>query len=181
MRKLFLVFIMVLYSCSNDTLPKPKGYLSLQYPKKNYKVLGVQKPYSFNILQHTTVKNLPKGWLKIEYPKLKASIDITYRNVNNNLPEILLEAEKLVFKHTIKADEIIAKNFENSDTKVYGSLYEITGNSASNLQFHATDSSKHFIKGSLYFYAKPNYDSILPAIEYIKKDMVTILETLEWK
>ena len=60
-------------------------------------------------------------------------------------------------------------------------MYEITGNAASNLQFHATDSTHHFIKGALYFYAKPNYDSILPAVEYIKKDILRLIESLEWK
>jgi gliding motility-associated lipoprotein GldD len=60
-------------------------------------------------------------------------------------------------------------------------LYEITGNAASHLQFHITDSTHHFIKGSLYFYVKPNYDSILPAVNYIKEDIFRLIETLEWK
>ena len=50
-------------------------------------------------------------------------------------------------------------------------MYEITGNAASHIQFHITDSTNNFIKGSLYFYAKPNYDSILPAVAYIKEDI----------
>jgi gliding motility-associated lipoprotein GldD len=60
-------------------------------------------------------------------------------------------------------------------------MYEITGNAASHLQFHVTDSTKNFIKGALYFYAKPNYDSILPAVNYIKEDILHLVETLEWK
>ena len=59
-------------------------------------------------------------------------------------------------------------------------MCEISGNAASQIQFHVTDSSKHFLKGSLFFYSKPNYDSILPAVEYIKKDMIQMLETLQW-
>jgi len=120
-------------------------------------------------------------WLKIKYPSLKASIDITYRPVENNLEELLTDAEKLVFKHTLKAAQIIPKDFVNTEKRVFGSLYEITGNAASQIQFHITDSTKNFLKGSLYFYIKPNYDSILPAVNYIKKDIFNIIETLEWE
>ena len=40
---------------------------------------------------------------------------------------------------------------------------------------------KHFISGALYFSARPNYDSIFPAIDYIKNDIVRIMESLQWK
>ena len=183
MRKLFSPLFMItffLFSCNDDVLPKPKAYLSLEYPKKEYKKLSVKRPYSFDILQTTTIVNDKYNWLKIKYPNLKASIDITYRPVNDNLKELLSEAEKLVFKHAVKAEQIIPKDFVNYEKRTFGSLYEITGNAASHLQFHVTDSTKNFIKGSLYFYAKPNYDSILPAVDYIKKDVLNLIETLEW-
>ena len=182
MRNLLLLTILSIFvSCSEDVLPKPKAYLSLKYPKKSYKKLGLKRPYSFEYLNNTIVINDAKNWLKIKYPKLKASIDITYRPINNNLKELLTEAEKLVFKHTLKAEQIIPKDFVNPKKRVYGSLYEITGNAASQIQFHISDSTKNFLKGSLYFYAKPNYDSILPAVAYIKKDILHLVETLEWK
>ena len=95
--------------------------------------------------------------------------------------ELLKEAEKLVFKHTLKAEEITVKDFLDTKKKVFGSMYEITGNAASQIQFHATDSTKNFIKGSLYFYTKPNYDSVLPAVTYIKKDILRLMETLKWQ
>jgi len=177
----FLLFILLFASCSDEAQPKPKAYLSLKYPKKIYKKLALKRPYSFQVLENTTLKDEANNWLKIQYPNLKASLDITYRPVTNNLIELLTEAEKLVFKHTVKAEQIIPKDFINKEYNVFGSVYDITGNAASQIQFHATDSIKHFIKGSLYFYVKPNYDSLLPAIAYIKKDIVKILETLEWK
>ena len=182
MRNVFVwVLIVVFASCKDDVLPKPKAYLSLEYPEKSYEKLALERPYSFNVLSSTTLIDEEKNWMKIKYPNLKASLDITYRPVENNLTELLTEAEKLVFKHAVKAEQIVPKDFVNSDKKVFGSVYEITGNAASHLQFHATDSTNHFIKGSLYFYAKPNYDSILPAVDYIKKDVLTLMETLEWE
>ena len=181
MRNLLLIFfLLIFFGCKEDVLPKPKAYLSLTYPEKSYKTLKIKRPYTFKILKNTITINEKKNWLTIKYPKLKASIDITYRPVKNNIKELLTEAEKLVFKHTSKAEQIIPQDFINKEKRVYGSIYEITGNAASHLQFHITDSTKNFIKGSLYFYAKPNYDSILPAVNYIKEDILHLVETLEW-
>ncbi len=173
--------ILFLYSCDDAVLPKPMAYLSLKYPKKEYKKLSLERPFSFNVLKSTTIINEKNNWLKVTYPALKASIDITYRPVNNNLKELLTEAEKLVFKHAVKAEEIIQEDFINNKNNVFGSIYEITGNAASHLQFHVTDSTNNFIKGSLYFYVKPNYDSILPAVAYIKEDVLRLVESLIWK
>ena len=182
MRNIFILIISLIFlSCNEDVLPKPKAYLSLEYPKKKYKNLALLRPFTFDVLKYATVIDDKNNWLKITYPTLKASIDITYRPVNNNLKELLTEAEKLVFKHTVKAEQIIPlKDFVNPKKRVFGSLYEITGNAASQIQFHITDSTNNFIKGSLYFYVKPNYDSILPAVAYIKEDILHLIETLEW-
>ena len=178
---LFILISLIFVSCNTNILPKPKAYLSLEYPKKEYTKLSLERPYSFEVLKNTTLVDDKNNWLKINYPNLKASIDITYRPVENNLNELLAEAEKLVFKHAVKAEQIIPKDFVNPKRRVFGSLYEITGNAASHLQFHVTDSTNNFIKGSLYFYVKPNYDSILPAVSYIKDDILRLIETLEWK
>ena len=182
MYKLFLLpLFLVFFSCGETPIPKPKAYLSLEYPAKKYSKLTHKVPYTFDVAANTKVEKLPNYWLKVMYPKLKASVDITYRPVNNNLKELLTEAEKLVFEHTLKADQIASNTFENKDTKVFGSMYDIIGNSASQVQFHVTDSARHFLKGSLFFYTKPNYDSILPAVAYIKKDMIRMMESMEWK
>ena len=122
-----------------------------------------------------------KCWINIQYPSLKASLNLTYRPVENNLKELLLESEKLTYKHSVKADGISAQPYLNADKKVFGSLLEVTGNAASPLQFHLTDSTRHFITGALYFEVQPNYDSILPAIKYLEKDVKHLMETFEWK
>lgn len=178
---LTLCSFFIFMSCNNDTLPKPKAYLSLEYPNKEYQKLPISRPFTFDVLKTTIIIDEKNNWLKIKYPNLKASIDITYRPVKNNMKELITEAEKLVFKHAVKAEQIVPKDFTNFDKRVFGSLYEITGNAASHLQFHVTDSTDNFIKGSLYFYAKPNYDSILPAVDYIKKDVLRLVESIEWE
>ena len=89
--------------------------------------------------------------------------------------------QKLTYEHVIKADDILEQPFINDKKKVYGMFYQVGGNAATNAQFYATDSTKNFITGSVYFYAKPNFDSILPAAKYLQDDMRRIMETLEWK
>jgi gliding motility-associated lipoprotein GldD len=60
-------------------------------------------------------------------------------------------------------------------------FYRVNGNAATNSQFYATDSVKHFITGSVYFHAKPNFDSVMPASSYVRDDMQRLMETLNWK
>ena len=76
---------------------------------------------------------------------------MTYRPVENNLKELFLEAEKLTFNHTIKADGISSIPYANKEKKVYGSIFEVTGNAASPIQFHVTDSSQSFYNWSCLF------------------------------
>lgn len=181
MRKLIGMFMLVLLGCQGETLPKPKAYLDLSYPPASYKTLDLERPYRFQVSKSSQQKDAPNNWLKIQYPELKASIDLTYRPVNNNLRELLQESERLVFKHTVKADKIASNDFVNKDKKVFGTLYEISGNAASQLQFHLTDSTRHFIKGALYFKTRPNFDSIVPAVAHIRKDILVLIESLEWR
>ena len=182
MRKFFsFLLVLMLVSCESETIPKPKAFLSLEYSEAVYSLLQLKRPYSFEVPENAKVSDEPKNWLKINYPEQNASLDITYRGIDNNLRELLIESERLVFKHTVKAEQIASNDYTNDAKRVYGKLYEITGNAASQIQFHITDSTKHFIKGALYFNTKPNYDSILPAVDYIKKDILRLMETFEWK
>ena len=108
MFRLFLgiIILLLFISCSEENLPKPKAFLKLEYGEKVYKKLTISRPYSFEVSNKIILKDMPKKWLKMEYPSLKATIDITYRKVDHNLRELLIESEKLVFKHTSKAEQI---------------------------------------------------------------------------
>jgi gliding motility-associated lipoprotein GldD len=181
-RFFFSISIIIFFtSCSEETLPKPKAFLNLEYIKPTYQELLLKRPYTFEFSERVKLKDSPNNWLKLEYPRLKASIDITYRKIDGNLRELLLESEKLVFKHTSRAEQISSKDYVMNQERVYGTLYDITGNAASHIQFHITDSTNHFIKGALYFKIKPNYDSLLPAVNYIKNDILHLMETFQWE
>jgi gliding motility-associated lipoprotein GldD len=69
----------------------------------------------------------------------------------------------------------------NNVNRVYGTLYDLKGNTATAVQFFVTDSTKHFLRGSLYFAAEPDADSLEPVIEFFRGDIEHLIETLQWK
>jgi len=179
---LFLIPVLALFtSCNDDVLPKPNAFLRLEYPKATYKKVISGCPYTIQISQFSEIEFQNNCWAKIHYPTLNATIHLTYRSVNNNLNDVLKEIEKLTFEHTIKADAINVQPFENRQKRIFGKIINVEGNVASNIQFHATDSTRNALFGALYFKVKPNYDSILPAIKYIETDIKNLMETIEWK
>lgn len=169
-------------SCKNDAVPKPKAFLALEYPTQTYQKFD-SDTYNFTFEQNkgATIKEVKSTALEIHYPEMKATIFVNYKPIENNLDILLKDAQKLTYEHFVKADEIIEQPFINKDHGVYGMFYNVEGDAATNVQFYVTDSVHNFVVASLYFYAQPNFDSILPATSYIQKDMRTILETLKWK
>jgi len=171
-----------IFGCKDDVLPKPAGKLRLDYPIARYGSFDSDCPYGFYVNGDATVKK--KGCnFEISYPKMKATVYITYKPIHDALDrtKLLKDAQSLTYKHVIKADEIVEQPFMNPQKNVYGMFYSVGGNAATNSQFYLTDSTRHFVTGSLYFYAKPNYDSIFPAVDYIKNDLQTMMETMYWK
>lgn len=168
-------------SCKDEVLPKPKAMLRLEYPDASYQNLDLDCSFSFEKNDISFVKENRDCSLVLDYPTMKGSIYLTYKRVANNLDTLLIDAQKLSYEHVVKADNILEQPFINPNEGVYGMFYEVSGNAASQSQFYVTDSTNHFVTGSLYFYAKPNYDSILPAAVYLQKDIRRIMESLTWK
>lgn len=183
MARIFIFFIIIVnfFSCKNDVLPKPSGYLSLEYPEPKYKNFDKNCPFSFDINDATIITEKSNCNFEINYPKMKATLYLSYKPVTNNIKLLLKDAQKLTYEHVRKADDIIEQPYINTDKKVYGMFYSVNGNAATNAQFYVTDSTKHFLDCSVYFYAKPNFDSIYPATDFIKNDMRKMMETLKWK
>ncbi len=177
-----LAVLLTLMSCGDDVLIKPKAELRLDYDKAVYSPYSNNCAYSFykNNIALITEKN--NCGVNITYPQMKATLYLTYQEVNDsNLDSLLRDAQKLTYDHSIKAESIPEQPFVNPDEDVYGMFYMINGNAATQAQFYATDSLKHFITGALYFEAKPNFDSIYPAVVYLRNDIRRIMETLKWE
>lgn len=180
-----IVLMLILSSCANDeTRPKPKAFLSLEYPEAKYSPVGLDCPYDFEKNSIAFINNSRNNipcWINLEYRAMKGMIFITYQPVKNNLDSLLKDAQNLPLQHTIKADVIQGDMYVNDKHKTYGMFYEIEGDAASQAQFYLTDSVEHFLTGSLYFNRQPNFDSIVPAADYLKKDMRHLMESLRWQ
>ena len=177
---LFLI-VLGFFSCKEETVPKPACQLRLEYPAPKYTELTSNCPFSFDVNTLAQLKNNSCSY-EIQYPKMKATVYLTYKEVHNDIDKLLQDAQNLTYKlHTLKADDILEQPFVNPNKKVFGMFYKVGGNAATNALFYATDSTKHFMTGSVYFYAKPNYDSILPATQSVQDDMRRIMETMKWK
>jgi gliding motility-associated lipoprotein GldD len=178
----FMVLGLLLFSsCKDDVFPKPASHLRLDYPIAKYVDFEDDCPFSFEMNSSAIIKGEKDCGFTISYPKMKATIYLTYKPVNSNINVLLRDAQKLTYEHVIKADDILEQPYLNPSKKVYGMFYRVDGNAATNSQFYVTDSTKHFVTGSVYFYAKPNFDSIMPAASYVRNDMQRLMETLKWK
>ena len=182
--KLLCVFLLIntlLISCKENYSPKPLGYFRIDLSKKNYNSFKSNCSFNFlKALDAIIIKGENECWYNIYYPHHDATIYLTYKKLNSNLGSIIEESHKLAYEHAVRSDGIIEKEYRNDKNRVYGILYDIHGNSASNLQFFVTDSSNHFLRGSLYFNTIPNSDSLQPIKQHIKDDLQILIESLNW-
>jgi gliding motility-associated lipoprotein GldD len=185
---LLTAYCLLLISCTLNYQPKPKGYNRLILPEEKYIALPDSLPYQFEystsakLLRDTSWIN-EKHWVEIYYPALKANIHITYKKVNNKealLKEFLNDAYNLTSKQQIKAYGIDEVKIITPKGKT-ALIAEISGEVPSQFQFTMTDSTKNFLRGALYFNTKVQNDSLAPAIDFMKKEVMHLINTLEWK
>ena len=182
---MFSFSLLFAFSCGEVAYsPKPTAYPRTDFPDKEYKTYSSDCAFEFEHGDYTLITSANSGenpcWINIDYPFLKARIHFSYNRVENNLNQLLEDARTLVYRHTIKADAIIEEEFIDKDKRVYARVYKLEGNTASAIQFYATDSTNHFVRGALYFNSRTNADSLAPAIAYIEEDVWKLVESLEW-
>ncbi len=182
--KINVIGLLVLFtiSCNDIITPKPEGYVRLEYPTAQYVPFKNDCHFTFQYNQFANIEKDSMCWFTLSYPKMKAKLYLTYYPITpETLPTYIKQSEKLVFEHTKMASGIDPKFYVNNEAKVYGTFYELMGESATNFQMYLTDSTHHFLAGSFYFRAQPKPDSLKPAVEYIKKDLKELMETTRWK
>jgi gliding motility-associated lipoprotein GldD len=175
----------IITGCGTTSQPRPRGYFRIDLPEKQYITYDSVCPFIFEYPSYGTIvpseenESMP-CWFNIEFPGYKAKLHISYREVKGDLESLLEDAYTLAYNHSIKADAIREIPFADDENRVYGLLYDLKGNTATAVQFYLTDSLEHFLRGSLYFYASPNADSLAPVIEFFRDDIIHIIETTRW-
>jgi gliding motility-associated lipoprotein GldD len=187
-RFILVAFItLVIISCRNNYIPKPRGYYRIDFPVKEYRVFDSTFPFTFEYpvygkIVRDSSRMAEPYWINIVYHPYNAQLHISYKTINNNLATYLNDSHTLVNKHIPKANAISQREYVDTVENVYGLVYEITGSdAASTYQFYLTDSTKNFVRGALYFDLVPNNDSLAPVIEFLKKDIERMIMTFRWK
>lgn len=183
---LFFLLVFVFNSCDNPYSPKPRGYFRIDLPEKKYKEFDTTFPYRFEYPVYAEISNDPhspqeKYWINVNYVPFKATLHLSYKEIDGNLIDYLEDAHKMVVKHIPKADAIYDSLVVDRDRQVFGLIYELEGSgAASPYQFFLTDSVSHFLRGALYFNTVPNNDSLEPVIDFLTNDIDHLIETLKW-
>jgi len=180
-----IVMFALTISCSDNYIPKPRGYFRISFPEKEYQQYQSDCNYSFEYPVYARIvpysgEDAEPCWINIEFPGYKGSIYLTYKNLNKNLASYAEDIRTLAYKHIIKADDIVEHTFHDPDRDIYGVLYDIQGNTAASLSFFLTDSTDNFLSGSLYFNVVPNKDSLAPVIDFFGQDIIHLIETFSW-
>ena len=181
-----LVVLLLLSACGGDTLPRPHGYFRFDLPSKEYRLFdSLSCPYSFEYPVYGEIKpykavGAEKYWFDLVFPQYRATVYLSYKPVKNNLATMLEDMRSLLYKHSGKADAIESQFYDNPEEGTSGFLYDVGGNAASSVQFYITDSTQHFLRGSLYFYATPNRDSLAPLIDFFREDVKHLMETVRF-
>ncbi len=187
---ILLMAAMFAASCNNnDYTPKPRGYFRIQLPAKQYRLLDSIYPYTFEYPVYARISPDPMAlqetsWINLEFPQFRGKLHISFKKVENlkELDQFMEDSRKLALKHIPKASGIEQTALVNTSNKVFGLGYTIKGvGAASPYQFYLTDSTRHFLRGAMYFDAVPNSDSLQPVIEFVQKDIDHLINTLRWK
>jgi gliding motility-associated lipoprotein GldD len=205
-----LIALSVLLSCNSVYTPRPTGYYKIDFPPKAYLSFEKPGfPYSFEYPTYATIvqdtgffQDQPENpyWINIDFPSFHGRIYISYNPIGgtsifkvkdrhgnyvdsigkNTLTGLVKGAYELTYKHTYKASYIEDSVFR-TPLGVEGIYFKVGGNTATANQFLLTDSTRHFLRGALYFDATPNEDSLRVVNDFLREDMKHLINTLQWR
>lgn len=165
------------------------GYFRLDLPEHRYVQMDTALlPFTFEKSTSAEVvvtkQNAEGCWIDVNYPDANATFKFTYMRLKNadSLRNLLLQEQRMVKFHYQKADDVEYSEIRAPEVRLWGQIFDIEGKEvATPLQFWMTDSSRHFLRGTLYFNFTPNNDSLQPVIQYLREDAMHLIETFAWR
>jgi gliding motility-associated lipoprotein GldD len=187
----YFLIICACFACNSHYTPKPTGYFRIDFPKHQYQIFDKPGyPYSFEyplyaqIIQDTSFfEDKPENpyWINIDFPRFNARIYVSYKEIGpNKFDKLKDDAYKMTFKHSYKASSI-EDSLMITPLGVTGVFFNVGGNAATAKQFFVSDSTRHFLRGALYFDTTPNSDSLGIVNDFLQADMMHLINTLRWK
>jgi gliding motility-associated lipoprotein GldD len=206
---IFCAAITILFACNSTYTPKPKGYFNINFPQRQYQKFNVAGvPYTFdypayaNIVRDSSIfEKDPEGkyWYNIDFPTFGARIYLSYKKVGgyalfkiktpngtykdslglNIYEKMIADAYKLTNKNEVVASGI-KDSLMRTPNGITGIYFKVGGNAATAKQFLLTDTTKHFIRGALYFDVTPNADSLKIVQNFLQQDIEHLINTFKW-
>jgi gliding motility-associated lipoprotein GldD len=193
------VALSCLLSCNSTYTPKRKGYFRIDFPAHQYQSFNEPGyPYSFDYPVYATVvrdssffDTVPENpyWINVDFPRFGAKIYISYKKigpqsasggVGNSFDKLRDDAFKMTFKHTYKASSIDPSLIQTPNG-IGGIFFNVGGDAATAQQFFLTDTTRHFLRGALYFDVAPNEDSLGIVNRFLQQDLTHLINTFRWK
>lgn len=188
---LALMLALGLVACSGEEsfVPKPKGYPRMVLPEKSFvDYRNAGSPFecripAYALMDFDTVHASRDPWYNLQFPRFNATLHLTYYRVTDwqLFDSLMFDSRRLVYKHLQRADDISEFPVSQINPQLRGLVFDIVGNTATNLNFFVTDSSRNFVRGALYFNQHTNLDSIAPAYRFIRQDIDTLLSSFRFK
>jgi gliding motility-associated lipoprotein GldD len=179
--------------CNSDyTVGKKRGYFKIDFPEKKYQAFDQPGyPYTFEYPDYARVskdstyfgERAEDWWINIEMPRFGGRIHVSYKPINqhNRFDSLVDDGYKMAYRQHINMATGIRDSVFKTPQGVEGIYFDLGGNTATANQFFVTDSVKHFLRGALYFDATPNADSLGIVNDYLKKDLLHLINTLRWR
>jgi gliding motility-associated lipoprotein GldD len=198
MKKFFFGFacfsvLILLFACNSNYTYKKKGYFKIDFPKKEYRLFDQPGyPYSFeypvyaNVLKDSTffgdVSENP-WWINIDVPQFGGRVYVSYKEIGqrNKFDSLVNDAFKMTYLQHSNVASGRDDSLMHTSNGVEGYFSKLYGNTATANLFFLTDSTKHFLRGALYFDATPNEDSLKIVNDFLKQDLFHLINTLKWK
>jgi gliding motility-associated lipoprotein GldD len=197
--KFYLVALSCLLACNSPYTPKRKGYFRIDFPAHQYQSFNQPGyPYSFDYPVYATVvrdssffDTTPENpyWINVDFPRFGAKIYISYKKISsqadkgpggNSFDKLRDDAFKMTFKHTVKASSIDPTLIQTPNG-IGGIFFNVGGDAATAQQFFLTDTTRHFLRGALYFDVAPNEDSLGIVNRFLQQDLTHLINTFRWK
>ena len=189
MRNLIYICFIFILGCDNYLMPKQSAFLRLDYSNPQYEQINNNSfPFLFEtnkILSNISEINIIDESIDfiLKYDELNGQVNFQYKNIDSKetLDTYILDLKKTIETHSIMANTVRIRDYVLEENDIYGRIFDLSGNVASPYQFYLTDNKNSIISGFIYFNIKPNYDSVLPAINYIENDIINLIESFSWK
>ena len=193
---LFFCASSLIIACTGSTVPKPRGYPRLDQPADSFEPWTGACPFTaevptyarMTVRANAGMEDLSTSsasdtvcWSSLRFAHQRATVFMTYRRINGDLPELIDDAHAFKDKHEAKAARIRSERILRDTARVFGNLFDVDGDVASPIVFYLTDSTSHFLYGSLYFDTRPNGDSLQPATDRIRSDVRHFAQTVKWR